>query len=129
MEQLEIQNINGIQVVDSRIIAKGLNIKHRNLIETINKYKNELEQLGILPFETEVLGVGQPQKFYFLNELQCNFVVTLSRNTPEVVQFKLALVIAFDNAKKEVKLLEEVINESENYHYKIKKEAILFRQP
>ncbi|TAH29048.1 MAG: transcriptional regulator [Cytophagales bacterium] len=129
MEQLEIQNINGIQVVDSRIIAKGLNIKHRNLIETINKYKNELEQLGILPFETEVLGVGQPQKFYFLNELQCSFVVTLSRNTPEVVQFKLALVIAFDNAKKEVKLLEEVINESENYHYKIKKEAILFRQP
>ncbi len=102
--QLEIQNLNGIQVVDSRIIAKGLNIKHKNLIETINKYKHELEQLGILPFETEVLGIGQPQKFCYLNELQCHFVVTLSRNTEEVVDFKLSLVVAFDSAKKEVAL-------------------------
>ncbi|TAE71475.1 MAG: phage antirepressor protein [Bacteroidetes bacterium] len=120
MEQLEIQKLNGIQVVDSRIIAKGLNIKHRNLIETINKYQKQLEQLGLLPFETEAVkneGARGTKylSFYYLNELQCNFVVTLSRNTEEVVDFKLSLVIAFDNAKKEVKLLEEVINESENY--------------
>jgi phage regulator Rha-like protein len=120
----------GVHVVDSRLIAEALGIDHHNFMETIRKYQGKIEaDFGILPFETEVLGVGQPQKFYFLNELQCNFVVTLSRNTPEVVQFKLSLVVAFDNAKKEVKLLEEVINESENYHYKIKKEAILFRQP
>lgn len=50
--------------------------------------------------------------FCYLNELQCNFVVTLSRNTEEVVDFKLSLVIAFDQAKKEVALLQEVINES-----------------
>jgi phage regulator Rha-like protein len=113
--QLEIQNLNGIQVIDSRIIAKGLDIQHQTLVDTIRKYQVRLEKLGILRFETEVLGKGQPQKFCYLNELQCNFLVTLSRNTEEVVDFKLSLVVAFDNAKKEVTLLQEVINESEDF--------------
>ncbi|TAH29045.1 MAG: transcriptional regulator [Cytophagales bacterium] len=91
MEQLEIQKLNGIQVVDSRIIAKGLNIKHQNLMETIKKYQSRLEQLGSLTFETETrkraIG-GTTVNFCYLNELQCSFVVTLSRNTEEVVDFK-----------------------------------------
>jgi phage regulator Rha-like protein len=115
MEQLlEIQNLNGIQVIDSRIISKGLNINHKSLMETIREYKTDLETLGILPFETAKLtqGRGRSESFCFLNELQCTFVVTLSRNSPEVVKFKLSLVVAFDSAKKEVALLHEVINES-----------------
>ncbi len=115
-ELIKVEHKEGIQVVDSRIVAKGLNIKHKNLIETIKKYQEQLEKLGILPFQTEVLrGVGQPEKFCYLNELQCHFVVTLSRNTEEVVNFKLGLVIAFDKAKKEVQLLEQVIEESEDF--------------
>ncbi|TAE74950.1 MAG: hypothetical protein EAZ85_03680 [Bacteroidetes bacterium] len=113
--QLEIQNINGIQVIDSRIIAKGLNIKHKNLLETIRKYQKDLEDLGRFAFETETLqtkGGKQEVNFCYFDELQCNFLVTLSRNTPEVVGFKKGLVVAFDNAKKEVSLLQEVIDES-----------------
>ncbi len=116
--QLEIQNLNGIQVIDSRIIAKGLNIKHQNLMETIKKYQSKLEQLGTLTFETETwkhtTGAAKII-FCHLNELQCHFLVTLSRNTEEVVDFKLSLVVAFDSAKKEVALLQEVIKESEDY--------------
>ena len=119
MEQLAIQNLNGIQVIDSRIIAKGLNIKHKNLIETINKYKTKLETLGLITFETEAVKITGARgtkyiSFCHLNELQCNFLVTLSRNTDEVVDFKLSLVVAFDNAKKEVAILREVIHESED---------------
>ncbi len=117
MEQLIIQKLNGVQVVDSRIIAKGLNIKHQNLMETIKKYQIKLEQLGSLTFETETrkraVG-GTTANFCYLNELQCNFLVTLSRNTDAVVDFKLSLVVAFDSAKKEVELLQEVIKESED---------------
>jgi phage regulator Rha-like protein len=51
---VNIELKDGIQVIDSRLIAKGLNIKHQNLIETIRKYQERLEKLGTLTFETEV---------------------------------------------------------------------------
>lgn len=117
---IQIQLKDGIQVVDSRLVAKGLNIKHQNLIETIKKYQDKLEKLGLLTFETEAVkeegarGTKYHQ-FCYLNELQCNFVVTLSRNTEAVVDFKLSLVVAFDKAKKEVALLSEVLEESDDY--------------
>lgn len=119
-EIIQIQVKEGVQVVDSRLIAKGLNIQHKNLMETIAKYKEKLEKLGQLTFETEAVkeegsrGTKYHQ-FCYLNEIQCNFVVTLSRNSEEVVDFKLALVIAFDKAKKEVAILQEVLEQTDNY--------------
>jgi len=72
---LKIENKDGIQVVDSRLVAKGLNIKHKTLMETIRKYKEDLEDLGTLPFETAVwkheTGASK-SVFCYLNELQCN---------------------------------------------------------
>ncbi|NJL14238.1 MAG: Rha family transcriptional regulator [Microscillaceae bacterium] len=124
MEQLiKVEIKDGIQVVDSRIIAKGLNINHKSLMETIREYQKDLEDLGILPFETAKLtqGRGRPETVTYLNELQCHFVVTLSRNTVEVVQFKKGLVLAFDAAKKEIKVLEEVIKESTDFIEKKRK--------
>lgn len=115
---VNIELKDGIQVIDSRLIAKGLNINHKSLMETIRKYQNKLSQLGRLPFETATLetnGGMQEISFCYLNELQCNFVVTLSRSTEEVVDFKLALVVALDKAKKEVALLTEVLEESDDY--------------
>lgn len=119
MEHLiKLELKDGIQVIDSRLIAKGLDIKHKNLMETIRKYQDKLEKLGGVAFETETLqtqGGKQVFSFCYLNELQCNFVVTLSRNTEAVVDFKLGLVVAFDEAKKEIKVLEEVLQESESF--------------
>ncbi len=48
MENLvKVELKDNIQVVDSHIVSKGLNIKHKNLIETIRKYQLQLEKLGI----------------------------------------------------------------------------------
>ncbi len=116
-ELVKIELIEGNQVVDSRVIAEGLGIKHKTLLETIRKYQTELESLGRVAFETATLstkGGNQLFSFCYLNELQCNFVVTLSRNTPQVVSFKLALVKAFYAAQKEIDFLKEVIEESED---------------
>jgi phage regulator Rha-like protein len=119
MEQLiKVEIKNGVQVIDSRLVANGLEIQHKNLMETIRKYQEKLEKLGRVAFETESLetkGGKQDFVFCYLNELQCNFVVTLSRNTEAVVDFKLGLVVAFDQAKKEIKILEEVIQESADF--------------
>lgn len=93
---------DGALVVDSRLIAQELAVTHKSFMETIRKYETETEQaFGILRFETEeIKGRGQPGKFAYLTEDQATFLMTLSRNTPEVVRCKVLLVAQFSEAKK-----------------------------
>jgi Phage regulatory protein Rha (Phage_pRha) len=85
-----------------------LGIQHESFIETVEKYKKQSEQaFGVLRFETGKpsggsLG-GRPEKFALLTEEQATFYMTLSRNTPEVVQLKVRLVKAFFNAREKLR--------------------------
>ena len=96
------QHSDNLLVVDSRLIAQELGIGHENFIETVRKYQKQAEQaFGILRFETgEIKGRGQPEKYCLLTEEQATFYMTLSRNTPEVVELKIKLVKAFSEAKR-----------------------------
>lgn len=100
---IQIENINGQLVVDSRLVAKELGIKHKTFIETIRKHKTKAEQrLGSLPFQKAVRkrDVGATtETFCYLNEAQANFFMTLSRNTDQVIECKLKLVESFQRAK------------------------------
>lgn len=102
MADLEIFDDGENLYVDSRLIAERLGIEHRSFLETVENYRSQSEQaFGILRFETaEIDGRGRPGKFALLNEDQATFMMTLSRNTPEVVQCKLEVVQAFSKAKK-----------------------------
>lgn len=93
---------DGVLVVDSRLIAEQLGIEHESFIKTIRKYQTQTEQaFGILRFEIgEIKGRGQPETFVWLNEEQATFLMTLSRNTPEVVECKKELVRKFSEAKR-----------------------------
>ena len=100
MNELIIIEFEGESRFDSRLLATGLGIQHRNLVETLSKYSNEIQMFGILPFQTELLsGAGQPPKYYLLNENQCNLIGSLSKNTPQVVAFKVMLVASFAKAR------------------------------
>lgn len=82
--------------LDSRIVADKLGIQHKNLMITIEKYQDELSAFGLSAFETrKVDGLGRPNRFALLNENQCYFLATLSRNTAQVVRFKVWLVKTF----------------------------------
>lgn len=96
------QHSDNVLVVDSRLISQELGIEHGNFMETIKKYQKQAEQaFGILRFETgEIKGRGQPEKYCLLTEEQATFYMTLSRNTPEVVELKIKLVKAFSEAKR-----------------------------
>lgn len=107
MEQLiEIENRNGVEVVESRIISAGLGIKHKSLIQTIRKHQPVIEQqfgrvaFEKAPFETE--GGEQDKRLAYLTEDQFIFIATLSRNTEQVVSFKAKLVRAFQSYRKEM---------------------------
>lgn len=92
---------DGALVVDSRLIAQELDIEHESFMETVRKYQSNVEQaFGFLRFQTgEIKGRGQPEKFVYLTEDQATFLMTLSRNTPNVVQCKVLLVSKFSAAK------------------------------
>lgn len=99
---LQVQEIDGYLLVDSRLIAERLGIQHEVLIRTINKYLTELQGFGVLRFENGKLepgATGRPQRFCYLNEDQATLLMTMSRNTAQVVQCKMELVAAFKKAK------------------------------
>lgn len=90
-------------VVCSLKLAKGLGIAHPVLIKTAKKYEVELSEFGRVVFQNrpfETPGGVQQMTVVYLNENQALFVGSLSRNTAQVVEFKVTLVREFDKARK-----------------------------
>jgi len=107
-ELIQISHLNGVEVVDSRIIAEELGIQHDNLMETIRKHQPNIEDhFGMVTFETLPLEVspfetdkgGRPKRVAYLTEDQAIFVGTLSRNSQTVIEFKAKLVKSFQTVR------------------------------
>lgn len=101
---IQIEERNGVQVVDSRIIAEELGVEHRATLQVIEKYQDSIESLfGVVAFEMlpDTLGrMNTPVRVAYLTEDQAIFIATLSRNSEQVVKFKARLVQAFQAARK-----------------------------
>jgi hypothetical protein len=95
--------VEGEPRIDSRLVATSLGIEHKHFLETVRTYQREFEGLGVLPFETakppKGSRGGRPESYVALNEDQAIFASTLSRNTRQVVMFKLKLTKAFSDAR------------------------------
>lgn len=93
--------------VDSRTIAEGCGIKHKNAVELLRDHLDAIEcELGRVRFETaptnSAVKGGDGQKVAYLTEDQATALVTMFRNTPVVVRFKVALAKAFGVAKRSI---------------------------
>ncbi len=116
MSNLAVIERDNVLVVDSRLIAPQLGIEHRSFVKTIDKYQEQITSItdkpedGVLLFEVskplDSSKGGRPERFVYLTDAQASFVMTLSRNTPQVVECKRQLVAAFEKAKQ---LIREVI--------------------
>jgi len=113
MSNLTVTERSGVLVVDSRLIAPSLGIQHKNFLATVEKYNSKMAShpdLGAVAFETREFKTKQgntsTETWAWLTEPQATFTMTLSRNTEQVVNCKLALSIAFDKAKR---VIQEVI--------------------
>jgi phage regulator Rha-like protein len=97
-------NEQGSLLVDSVDFAAGLDIQHKNLLETIKAHREAIEaDFGLIAFETrKVEGRGRPETFALLTEDQALFVGTLSRNSARVIAFKSVLVRSFAEARKRI---------------------------
>ena len=99
---LTLTQVNDEVVVDSRLVADEVGIEHKQVLDNIRKYITEFRALGQLAFQTRPGDIRYAQTFCYLNEDQATFLMSLSRNTPQVVALKLRLVQAFSAAKKQL---------------------------
>lgn len=117
---MEIQIIekNNIPVVSHLEVAEKTNNDKDSVARLIKNYTEELENFGSLGFEiqTKKRKIWATQtKEYFLNEDQATFLMTLLKNTKEVVDFKLKLVLAFKKLKEHInkpKTFEEIMKDA-----------------
>ena len=101
--QLTVQEADGLLLIDSRLIAARLGVLHSDWLQNvILKYQTQIEQtFGHLRFEngtvTNSVGAVNQTRYALLTEEQANFVMTLSRNTPQVIECKAGLVNATES--------------------------------
>lgn len=109
MSNLTVQDFQGELVVDSRLIAERLGIQHESLLKTIRKHRERVEaRFGSLRFEIGYIempkgGAREEVTHVLLTEPQASVLMTLSKNTEQVVECKLDLVDAFEKAKSIIK--------------------------
>lgn len=107
---ITVQQKDDSLVVDSRLIALQLGIEHLSFLKTIKRYETKIEQrFGTIRFEVHASTMPNgsinpnPEKFAWLDENQAIFLMTLSRNTDQVIECKANLVEAFSKAKEVIK--------------------------
>ncbi|WKS49524.1 Rha family transcriptional regulator [Corynebacterium propinquum] len=96
--ELVHSSTDGTLTTTSEIVAAGVGVQHKNVLETIRKNQADFEEFGRVAFETRTRQTaGGPQKttIAVLNREQAMFAMTLFRNTPVVVNFKKNLIKAF----------------------------------
>ncbi len=97
-------NVEGEQRISSALIAKSIGVENRAISALIRKHKARLSTFGQVTFEMSPNG---QKKVVLLNEDQATFILTLSKNSEKVVDFKHQLVTAFSNLRRKQAIVDE----------------------
>lgn len=103
MTGLIIKLENNEPVVSTFEIADGLAQSHTTVFKLVRKFKTNLESIrgfDILNAKTKSKKGGRPVSYCYLNEEQAVFLITLMRNSPKVVSFKMKLTREFFRMRK-----------------------------
>lgn len=107
---------NGTLATNSEVIADGVGIQHKNVLETIRKNQADFEEFGPVAFETRrgsplpQGGFGKSTTIAVLNREQAMFAMTLFRNNPTVVEFKKNLIKAFVSMEHRLEQMGHQVN-------------------
>lgn len=96
-------------VVESTVIAEGIGIQHKNVVELIRKYLDDFQTFGATAFETRKGkplpqgGFAKATEVALLNENQAYLLFTYLKNTETARQLKVRLVKAFSEVRNQLK--------------------------
>ena len=95
-----------IPVVESTVIAEGVQIEHKAVLQLIRKYLEDFQDFERVTFEMrpfETAGGTQKREVAFLNENQAYLLFTYLKNTDTARQLKIRLVKAFSEVRNQLK--------------------------
>lgn len=91
--------VDGEPLSSTETIAKGMKAQHASTMKLLRKHKRALERFGPIRFEIRLAGTrqggGKPVEYAMLNEQQAALLISLMRNTAQVVGFKADLIAEF----------------------------------
>lgn len=96
--------IEGQSRISSEIISESIETNYKSTIRLIKTHKPALETFGEVRFQ---IAVGKRKTLAYLNEDQAIFLLTLSKNTAIVVEFKRQLVAAYSALRKKQAVIDE----------------------
>ena len=101
MQDLILLDQNQIPLVDSRLMASRLDVRHRDMMrDVMDKYAADFEEFGSFARHlAKPEGSGRPQPYYLLNEDQSYLMLTYIKNTPRARNLKKKLVAAFKKVR------------------------------
>lgn len=91
----------GEPVASTEVIAKGVQVQHKNIISLVKRHRPLLQRFGPIAFQTRMGlplpqgGFGRQTEYALLNEPQAALLLTLTRNTDATMNFKANLVHEF----------------------------------
>lgn len=94
--------VDGEARASSEAIAHAAGLPHRGIIQTLRRYAADFETFGKIALEVRLNRRGKPTEFAMLNEHQATLLLTFLRNSPKVVQLKIALVREFFRMRDEL---------------------------
>ena len=92
----------GQPMTTSLAIADGVGIAHRAILQLLKNHMSHFEGFGRVAFEMRpflTAGGQQVRRVAVLNEQHATLLMTFLKNSEKVVQFKVALVRAFFDAR------------------------------
>lgn len=96
---IDSQRVGEEPYTTADVIAEYADSSRKVVNELIRRYKNDLEEFGVLPFQMakppKKSKGGRPRKVWQLNQSQATLLITYMDNTKPVRQFKKALVKQF----------------------------------
>lgn len=90
--------VGGQPLASTGTLAKGMGQRHASVIKLVRKHLAALEIFGRVGFEIQpfaTAGGQQSREVAFLNEQQAAILISLMRNSAQVLDFKVALVSEF----------------------------------
>ncbi|WGS53599.1 Rha family transcriptional regulator [Paraburkholderia sp. D15] len=90
--------IEGEARASSEVIARGVGQQHASVIKLIRRHLADFETFGGVGFEIRTFdtrGGPQQREFAMLNERHATLLLAFMRNSPKVIEFKIALVKEF----------------------------------
>lgn len=100
--------VGGEARASSEVIAHGVEQQHASVIKLVRKHQADFEAFGPIGFEIRKGralkhgGFAKATEYAMLNEHQASLLIAFMRNTPKVIEFKVALIREFFRMRDEL---------------------------